>query len=196
MNRSGMLIGLLVSVGANLFLVGAIAGGLVMGAMRGPPHPPGAGFMLMRGPMMAAENGLSPDRRDAWIAAMRAQARTAGPKMHESRELRREAWTALAADPVDAQAVLASLQRSRDLEQQARADMDGAVVKFAAGLPKDDRQKVAQALARPPHPHGGPGMMWLRDGGPGPGPGPAGGPPSPPGPSHGPGDGPPDLPDR
>lgn len=198
MQRSGLLVGLLVSLAVNLFVIGLIVGVVMMGGLRmlHPGRPPAGGFWLMRGPMMAAEAGLSAEQRQAWITAMRAQAKSSGPKMHQARELRRDAWDELAADPVDAQAVLAGLDRSRGLEQQARAEMDGAVVRFAATLPAEQRKRIASALARPPMPHDGPGMFWLRGGGSGPGPGPDAGPGPEGGPGPGPGGRPPALPDR
>jgi uncharacterized membrane protein len=52
---------------------------------------------------------------------------------------------------VDPAAINADLARARTLELAARADVDRAILDFAAKLPAADRGRLGQALAQPPH---------------------------------------------
>jgi uncharacterized membrane protein len=185
MSRRALIIALIVSVAVNLFVVGGVAGAALMlfrmhaGPPPGPPHPP----MFA----MAEDVGsqLAPEHREQWMTTLKDAAANAGPRLRQSHDLRREAWNRLAADPVDMQAVMAELTQARELESQARGDIDRTVVTFAGGLPADERKKVADKLSkarlggrmfflrRGPGPDGGPGL-----GGPG-GPGGANEPPLP-----------------
>ena len=53
--------------------------------------------------------------------------------------------------------LLAEFSRARSLEQQGRNAMDQRIVDFAASLPRDDRARFGEALARPNLGRGGPG---------------------------------------
>jgi uncharacterized membrane protein len=152
MSRRGLLIALIVSLAVNLFVLGGLAGAALMGFLRPPGGPPQPGP-----PRLAAIGAaLTPPHRDAWMTTVRQAAETSGPTLRHARELRHEAWQALARDPVDPQASLAALEQARTLEFQARAEMDRAVIGFAATLPADERGKLSEALerARPHSPHG------------------------------------------
>jgi uncharacterized membrane protein len=179
MSRRALVIALIVSVALNLFVVGGVAGAALMlfrmqgGPPLAPPHPPPTFAM-------AEDVGsqLTPEHREQWMTTLKDAAVAAGPRLRQSHDLRREAWNRLAADPVDTQAVMAELTRARDLELQARGDIDRAVVTFAGGLPADERKKVADKLSKT---RLGGRMLFLRHGpdggrgfGEGPGPGPGG----------------------
>ncbi|MDB5445921.1 MAG: hypothetical protein JWQ97_1238 [Phenylobacterium sp.] len=160
MSRRGLLIGLIVSLAVNLFVLGGLAGAALMGFGRhGPPDQPGPPRLTG----MGAE--LSPEHREAWQAAVHAAVQAAGPQIHQARTLRRQAWQTLATEPANPQTALAALDQARALEMQGRAEMDRAVVAFAATLPAPERSKLLDALSRagPPR-HGG---AWS-GGGPGP----------------------------
>ena len=152
MSRRGLLIALIVSLAVNLFVLGGLAGVLFMGLLRPPGPPP------MAGPPRLAAIGqaLAPAHRDAWVSTVRQTAQSSGPKLKQARELRRQAWQELAKDPVDSQSAVDARDQARALEFQARAEMDRAVVGFAATLPSDERRKLGEALmrARPHGPHG------------------------------------------
>ncbi|CAN7445368.1 periplasmic heavy metal sensor [Phenylobacterium sp. LjRoot219] len=164
MSRRGLWIALIVSLAVNLFVLGGLAGAALRGGLR-PPEPPPPGPPRLT----AAGAALSDPQREAWQAAIRQGAETSRPKLEQARALRREAWRGLSIGPVDVEATLVALNRSRALEMQARSEMDRAVVGFAATLPADDRRKLAEVLSRARrHPPG----EWSRDRG---HPGPQGG---------------------
>ena len=154
MKGRGLLIALIVSLAVNLFVLGGLAGAVMMG-WGGRKPPPGGPPRLA-----AAGAALDPTQREAWQAAIRQAAQASGSKVQEARQLRREAWRGLSDDTIDAQAMLAQLNRSRTLELQARSEMDRAVVGFAATLTADDRRKLAEALSRGRRGGGPPQARW------------------------------------
>jgi uncharacterized membrane protein len=144
MSRRSLLIVVFVSLALNLFLIGAVVGVGAMGLR--PPHRPEA----RSGPgMAAAAEALSPEQRMAWRTMLREQARVSGPKLREARIARRTAWRRVAEEPMDTQAILADLARSRTIEQAERTAMDQRMVEFAAALPLADRVRLSNALNRP-----------------------------------------------
>jgi uncharacterized membrane protein len=142
-----LLVALFVSLAVNLFVLGALAGVYLFGPRlhHRPPEFRGGGP-----PMMAAAAALPEDQRAAYHEALRAEAMRVGPQLREARQIRRQAWARLAADPVDGGAITADLDRSRALETQARADVDHAILGFAVKLPAAERARLGQALAEPP----------------------------------------------
>lgn len=150
MSQRTLFIALFVSLAVNLFVLGALAGVYLFGP-RLHHRPP-----EFRGgpPMMAAAAALPENQRAAYHDALRAEVMRVGPQLREARQIRRGAWARLAADPVDAAAINADLDRARAMELQARADVDRAILGFAAKLPAADRARFGQALAEPPR-HGG-----------------------------------------
>ena len=166
MSRRLLLIVAFVSLALNLFLVGGVVGAGLMG-LRGGPHRPEA----RSGPgMAAAARVLTADQRDAWRTMLREQARVSGPALREARVVRRDAWRRIGEEPMDTQAILAELTRSRAIEQQARTAMDRQMVAFAADLPPTDRERLGEALSKSPERR----MRGSGRGGPGPDRGPGG----------------------
>jgi len=141
MSRRGLWIALIVSLAVNLFVLGGLAGVALRGLRPHGPPPPGPR-------LAAAGTVLSEQQREAWRTAIRQGAETSRPKLEQARALRRGAWRNLATGPVDANATLAALDRSRALELQARSEMDRTVVGFAATLPESERRKLAEVLSR------------------------------------------------
>jgi uncharacterized membrane protein len=150
MSRRSLLVLLFASLALNLFVLGAVAGAAFLGGRFHHHRPAPRGGA----PMFAAAAALPQAERTAYSDTLRAAAAEAGPKLREARAARREAWGRLAADPPDAAAVTAELDRARALEAQAREDVDHRVVDFAARLPPPERHALAQALAAPPQRHG------------------------------------------
>lgn len=150
MSRRALFIVMFVSLALNLFILGAVAGALFLGDRFHRPRP----FVRGAPPMFAAAAMLPQAEQSAYEDALRSAAGVAGPKLRQAREIRRDAWVRMGADPVDAAAVTADLDRARGLEAQAREDVDHRIVDFAAHLPAADRSRLAQALAAPPQRRG------------------------------------------
>ena len=151
MSRRTILILLFVSLAVNLFVLGAVAGARFFGAREHGHRPEFRGGP----PMFAAGAALPDNERDGYQEVLRSAAADAAPKLRQARTLRHDAWTRLAADPVDAAAISTDLDHARALEAEARGDVDHRIVEFAAKLPAADRGKLGQALSLPPQRRGG-----------------------------------------
>jgi len=160
---------LIASLVLNLFLAGAVAGGLVVGAKVLRERTEARRAEGQR--MAAAFQVLAPERRTALREIMRDQARSAAPDMREAREARREAMRLIAADPYDPKAVTAALDRAREAEDRARARIDATLAARLAELQPQERATFAGRLMFGPG-RGERRMMILR--------GRPGGPPPPP----------------
>lgn len=148
MSRRTLTIVAFVSLALNLFLIGGIVGAAVGDLRPHPPRPEGRS-----GPgMMAAAASMTPAQRDAWRTMLRAQAQESGPQLREARTVRRDAWRRIGEEPMDTQAILAELKRSRAIEEAARTAMDRRMVAFAAELPAGERRQMGEALSRGPEP--------------------------------------------
>ena len=157
MSRRSLIIALIVSVALNLFALGAVVGGfaiahrlhgmgpvLARAAGQGGAGQGGGG----QGPLWTAADSLAPAQREAYRRILHAQARDLMDQVRAARQARRAAWMGLKSDTMDAQAVTASLAKARDLEMQARLGVENAIVEFAAGLPLEERAKLADGLAK------------------------------------------------
>lgn len=156
MSQRNILVVLFVSLAVNLFLLGAGAGALLLGDRlhgppRGGPRPGGQ-------PLMAAAESLPPDQADAFREAVRDQVQAVAPKMRQARELRRAALARLGSQPLDIAPILKDLDQSRAMQTEAQDEVDHAIVQFASHLPPDQRTRLGEALARPPHRQGQPPM--------------------------------------
>ncbi|MDP1643408.1 MAG: periplasmic heavy metal sensor [Phenylobacterium sp.] len=152
MSQRSLTIALFVSLAVNLFAIGAVVGGLVIGvrmsegresAMR--PGPP---------PIFSAASALPEARQDAYREALRGEAREVRRSLMRAGEARRAAWGDIAADPYDPAAVRQALTEAQAIEAQARSRLESRIVDFAADLSPEERQALAQALSRPPARHG------------------------------------------
>jgi uncharacterized membrane protein len=148
MSQRSLTIALFVSLAVNLFAIGAVVGGLVIGvrmsegranAMR--PGPP---------PIFSAAAALPEARQDDYRQALRGEARGVRRSLMRAGEARREAWSAVAADPYDPAAVREALSEAQLIEAEARSRLESRVVDFAADLSLEERRALAQALSRPP----------------------------------------------
>jgi uncharacterized membrane protein len=150
-SRRSLFILLFVSLALNLFILGAAAGAFLFGARF---HERPSQFRGGGNPMLAAAQALPDDQREPYREALRSGAMAVGPKLRDARMLRHDAWLRLGADPVDAAAVTADLDRARALETEARGEVDRAIVGFAAKLPAGQRGALGAALANPPQRRG------------------------------------------
>lgn len=148
MSPRKLTVALFISLAVNLFAIGAVVGGLVIGvrmtegrqmAMR--PGPP---------PIFAAAESLPEARQDAYRQALRAEAREARQALMQASQARREAWAGLAGDPYDPAAVQRDLAAAQAIEAQARSVLETRIVTFAQDLTLEERQALAAALSRPP----------------------------------------------
>lgn len=144
-SRRTLSIALFASLALNLFLIGAVAGGLVVGQrVRGDDRPPAG-----RGPppLWRAADVLPPEQARAYREALRDQGRAAREEMHAVRAARLAAWRALGDEPFDAKAAKARLAGIRAEEAAARGRIEDGVVDFADRLSPADRAALARGLS-------------------------------------------------
>lgn len=147
MSRKSLMIVLFVSLALNLFLVGTVAGGLVVGQRLRAAHPPAprAGGP----PLWRAADSLGPEQAGAYRAALRSGGPQMRDAMRQARAARQEAWRTLADEPFDEAAAKLRLASIRAQEAQARGMVDDRVVDFAAGLSPADRSTLVKGLTEP-----------------------------------------------
>lgn len=149
MSRRTLLIALFISLAVNLFLVGTLAGGLVIGhrlrADRPPPMQRG-----MSQPLWRAGDRLPPQQAQAYRQALRGAGPELRQAMHGARAERAEAWRSLGAEPFDPAATKRRLAGVRGREADARGRIEEQIVDYAAGLPVADRAALAKGLTERP----------------------------------------------
>ena len=138
-----LIVGLVVSIALNLFLVGAGAGLLALGlrlARENAGARPAAFFW--------ATAGMSqPAKRDTrrMLLTLRDQV---GPDVQRSRALRLQGWEGLVAAKPDTAAIKAALTQSRQIDIGVRAKVEEAIVDYVAQLPPADRAAYAAGMSR------------------------------------------------
>jgi uncharacterized membrane protein len=144
-SRKSLFVVLFVSLALNLFLIGAVAGGLVVGQRLRAAHPPPAA----RGgqpPLWRAADALPPEKASAYRAALRSGGPQMRDAMRQARAARQTAWSGLAEEPFDAAAAKQRLAAIRAQEAQARGLVDDRVVDFAAQLSPAERAVLVKGL--------------------------------------------------
>jgi uncharacterized membrane protein len=144
---------LLVSLVLNLFLAGVLAGAAwrwwaaerMQRAVA--PTAPTSAAAQPRGLRYAADE-LLPEQRRAYRQSLRDVRRDSAALILSARESRQEVLRLLAAPQFDSAAMAAALARTREADAALRARVEGSVVDFAKTLPPEDRQKLANGLAR------------------------------------------------
>lgn len=150
MRSRWLVIGLIVSVAINLFLFGAAAGVIAL-ALRMARDAEGP----RPGPLIIASQGLpQPARRNLrlMLRGVRQQIRA---QSQQSRELRVEAWDAIASPTPDAAAINQKLEQSRQLDVAVRTTVENALVAYVLAQPPSDRAVFAAGMRRvltPPPP--------------------------------------------
>lgn len=156
MSRRTLLIVLVVSLAVNLFLVGAVAGGLVVGQkFRGDRPPMGRGGAPAQ-PLWRAGEALPPPQAKAYREALRGAGPELRAAMREARAERAQTWKALAAEPFDAAAAKQRLAQIRQREADARGQIEDRIVDYAADLSPADRALLARGLTERPRREGPP----------------------------------------
>lgn len=154
MSRKTLFVVLFASLAVNLFLVGALAGGFVVGQRFRADRPPMASRPVQ--PLWRAADALPPEQAQAYRKALREEAPEMREAMRAARSARQDAWRSIGQAPFDPTATKRRLAEIRAQEASARGRIDDNVVDFAAGLPPADRAALARGLTesprgRPPH---------------------------------------------
>lgn len=142
---------LLLSLVANIFLLGAIGGGAWAWhrageqAIRGTVVAGGGGQRWR----LRAADALPPADGARFRQALRQEIADAHPLVEQARAARLRAATLLASDRYDPKATLAELDGARAAEFRFRQRLEARIVVLAQGLPADERQALAAALERP-----------------------------------------------
>ncbi len=148
MSRRTQLIVLIVSLALNLFLIGGVLGGLVVGQRLRADRPPP--MARMNQPVWAAAEALGPEQARAYRTMLRGEGMEARANMRQMREARTQAWGTLGAEPFDPALTKQQLAEIRSREAATRGEIDARIVDFAAGLTPGERQKLAKALTERP----------------------------------------------
>jgi uncharacterized membrane protein len=131
---------IVVSLVLNIFLIGTVAGGLWRWTHQG----------ARVGWRVRAAASLPDDQAKAFRHAVRGTVRSSGDVVDEGRAARAEAARLFAQPQFDSAAVQAQLARARAADAMLRGRLETTVVAFAATLPPDQRQALAQALRQGP----------------------------------------------
>lgn len=147
MSRRALAIILFISLAVNVFLIGAVVGGLVVGQRIHHQRP-----AMVRGgqPLWAAANELPPEQRRAYRRLLRGEGGEMRARMAEVRAARGAAWRGLGAEPIDPAAVKRELNAARAREMAIRGGVEEHIVDFAAGLSPAERARLVDGLTRGP----------------------------------------------
>ncbi|MEX3932370.1 periplasmic heavy metal sensor [Paraburkholderia phymatum] len=136
-----LLIGSLV---LNVFMIGGVAGGAYQWlithgrtTVAAQPQPRALRF---------AAQGLSEERQNQFVDALKAARREARTYAREGREERREVLRLLSAPQLDRAALDSALNRTREADIALRTRVEQSVADFAATLSPDERAKFAEGL--------------------------------------------------
>jgi uncharacterized membrane protein len=133
---------LVVSLLINVFLIGGVAGGLYQWSSHRKPSE------------MIAQHGLRevlmqlPQTQRHQLRRMLRETRTENqPLIAASRQAHLEVIKRLQDPTMDRAALDADLDRARTADITLRTRVDATLAEFAASLPTDERQKLAEAMA-------------------------------------------------
>lgn len=139
MNRLWVKILLGVSLVLNLFVIGAVAGVLIIRQQA---------LARAGDPLMSAADALTPDRREAFRAMIGPTLLSLRPQLRDARMARHDAVARFQAQPFDRAAASADFARARADDAAARGQVEDALLDFAAKLPPDQRAAFAKGLTR------------------------------------------------
>lgn len=142
------LVALIASVALNLFLLGAGAAVVVIGAKVAHQRAQMAATRPLPA-LRRAAMALPADQRRTFVGAVRTAAQSQRANNQQARALRDEAWTSLGGATVDTAAIKAKLGQARTIETGVREKIEDALVDTTAALPQAQRAAVGAAL-RPP----------------------------------------------
>jgi uncharacterized membrane protein len=133
-----LIVGLVVSVVLNLFLIGAGAGVIALGARMA--HDSGA---ARPGALFWATQRLPQPARANLRAVLRGVRDQLGQNTAQSRTLRLQAWGSVADPKPDVAAIKQALAQSRQLDIAARTKVEESIVDFAMTLPPAERAALS-----------------------------------------------------
>lgn len=142
MTSRGLKIALGVSVALNLFAVGALAAGGVVGArlQREADRPP------RHVPVMEVVRSLPETERTRVTEALRANALAARPDFQAARAARREAVEMAGAARFDRAAIRSRLAASNAAEMRGRARLEAGALDLLEQASAEDRARLAPIL--------------------------------------------------
>ena len=141
MNRLWVKVLLGVSLVLNVFVVGAVAGVLVI--RQQVLARAGAGD-----PLMNAADALPPNQREAFRALIGPTLLSLRPGLRDARIARHDAMVRFRVQPFDRVAASADFARARADDAAARGRVEETLLDFAAKLPPDQRAVFARGLTR------------------------------------------------
>jgi len=137
-------IALALSVGINLFLVGAITTHLLRRPPTGPPmRDRDGGQFLFR-----ATEGMSPEGRSTVRAIMKRHRSGLMPRRKAMRQARRDVQTALEKEPFDRALLKRNLARLRGETSSAQEELHEAMSEAAGNMSAADRKELTRSMAR------------------------------------------------
>ncbi len=137
MRGRGLLIALILSLAANLFLVSAGASIYWLGRPVSRPQTQA---------LKRATAALPEADREPFVAMLRAHGAEIRPDNRRARALRERAWSALAADSEPADTIKQQLAEARALNQASRTIVENAVVDYGLAMQPAGREALGQAL--------------------------------------------------
>ena len=140
---------LIVSLVLNIFLIGAIAGSIWHWT-----HNQGIGF---RGAWrMRAAESLPEPQATAFRQSIKSTVHANFGLIRQGHAARAEAARLFVQPQFDANAITAKLDQARASDMALRAQIERRLVQFSATLPRDQREKLADALKEGPFRQGPP----------------------------------------
>lgn len=140
----GIVIALALSLAANVFLGGFVAGRMA----GGPHHRDGAPAFSMRRDGPDGFSDLTPAARDSLRRAFKARRAASREQFRAARELHEEFVDILGADVYDRAAAEALAAKFEAADNFGRAGMARLIVDAADGLSMEDRKSLAEHIDR------------------------------------------------
>lgn len=113
-----------------------------------PPPEAATAAAAARPPLISAGDALSPETRQAFRKALSEANRRNRPISQQARAERQAALKALGSPGYDPAEVSRRLATARDLDQQARANVEAALAAFTASLSPQERAILADGLSK------------------------------------------------
>lgn len=143
MTDRGLKIALGLSVALNIFVVGAVAGGLLIGLRHVDRSP-----RRDRPPVIEMVQSLDAADRAEAEHTLRQTGLVARQDFETARQYRTDAINLAGAEQFDRAAVEAALARSRAAEAAGRVRLEGSILDLMERLDQPDRERLAPSLAR------------------------------------------------